>query len=249
MAARAIHPSKPDYVAVVIGLILALGATAFLFVREGRHVAGLAALAEVETALVRLNEPQIDAAAEGALIHVSGVASTDAILRDGTVELSVNGLMLRRTVSMFQWVETRRTSTSRSASGTRRTRTTYSYSTKWTTAYHDSTTFHSPSGHENPPPPSIGSGELRAQEITLGEFVLDERFATPLSGVEPVPLSEAVRDDFVEAFDRPATLLEPGVVRIGDDPQSPEIGDLTVEYTYIPSPIDTSSSVCRPATR
>lgn len=232
---RQLSKSGVDYVPVVIASILVVGATIFLSMREGRHVSRLAALDEVQGNLVVLEDATVDSAHEGSLVRIVGDAQTDESLRDPDAAIEVNALSLTRSVLMYQWEETRHTTRTRTAGGHTRTRTDYRYNTKWSAEYYDSSTFHSQEGHENPPLP-LGPLDVRAQTIAFGQFVLDERFATPVEGSVPLAIDPAVAHHLAERLDEVASPDGESAVYVGSDIENPQVGDLYIEYSHVPSP-------------
>ncbi|HEV8238682.1 MAG TPA: hypothetical protein VGS57_04895 [Thermoanaerobaculia bacterium] len=82
----------------VVGVIFALVAVPLLFWNEGRAVKRARTLAEGAGKVVSVPAAAVDASHEGGLVHTSGQATTDEVLRDPTFGVERNALALERKV-------------------------------------------------------------------------------------------------------------------------------------------------------
>jgi hypothetical protein len=159
---------------------------------EGRAVQTAKALQEGERAVVSVESAAVDPANDGKLIHTSGEARTQETLRDEvfgvqTMEAAdcqptqaAARLRLRRTVEMYQWVES--SSTSSSSSGT-----TYSYRTEWKEEVVNARSFHH-SGYSNPTEMPFSTSVFSAERVSLGAFQLSGSLIEELDAWRPVAL-------------------------------------------------------------
>jgi hypothetical protein len=122
-----------------------------LFWNEGRSVRTARALAEGKAAVVSIDAGRVDAARDGKLVHVSGLATTDQTLKDPQFRVSAPAIRLQRIVKMYQWRERSETRTQRTLGGGQEQVTTFTYAKDWSDTPIDSTRFKKPAGHENPP--------------------------------------------------------------------------------------------------
>jgi len=89
----------------IVGVLFALLAVPVLFWNEGRAVKRARTLAEGSGKVVTVPAAGVDAGHEGGLVHTSGRATTDEVLRDPTFGIERNALALERRVEVFQWVQ------------------------------------------------------------------------------------------------------------------------------------------------
>ena len=158
---------------MLTGLILVVGAVCVLFWNEGRTIKRTKALEEAGKTAVSVDPQTLDPANEDKLIHISGDVKTDDVLSDPAFNISLNALVLQRTVTMYQWQENTETSTSRTSGGGQETTTTYSYSKVWSDELIDSSSFHD-SGYDNPKSMPYESKTFLAPNATLGAFALSK---------------------------------------------------------------------------
>ncbi len=158
---------------MLTGLILVVVAVCGLFWNEGRTIKRTKALDEAGKTAVSVDPQTLDPANEDKLIHISGDVKTDDVLSDPAFNISLNALVLQRTVTMYQWQENTETSTNRTSGGGQETTTTYSYSKVWSDELIDSSSFHD-SGYDNPKSMPYESKTFLAPNATLGAFALSK---------------------------------------------------------------------------
>lgn len=176
---------------VPLGLLLYAAAGACVWWNEGRAVFEQRAVAAAMDAVVEAPCARADAALEGRLIHVSCPLThlANFTLLGGALRIDA-AAFVKTEVEMFQWSETRSSSTSKdSVGGGTTTRTTYDYRTGWSSQPINSAGFKRPAGHANPPASSwpLRSGTARASTASVGVYALGE-LANQLWSTAPVPL-------------------------------------------------------------
>ncbi len=139
---------------VLVGLILFAISFPLLWWNEGRSVETYKRLQEGAGAVVEVSADEIDSNREGGLVHISGMASTDAILEDPVFGISANAIRLSRDVEMYQWDEDRDTDTKTKVGGGKETVTTYTYDKVWANHLIDSSGFSDPAAPKNPRKPA-----------------------------------------------------------------------------------------------
>lgn len=216
---------------IFFGLILVLGAFFLLFWNEGRAVERYKTLEEGAGAVVAVSADAVDPGREGALVHVSGRAETDRILRDETFGVAEPALRLVRQVEMYQWEENEQEKTEKKGGGSTTTTTTYSYDKTWSERAIDSSRFHQPAGHENPGALPWEGREVTADPVTLGGFRLSHNLVRKIDRWEDLPVASA--------GDLPADLrqrarLHDGGLYVGEgEPGSPQIGDVRIRFRVV----------------
>lgn len=223
-----------------IGLILFLGAFLVLFYNEGRFVIRTQTLEEGAKAVISIDANQIEPANDEQLVHLAGKTTTSDTLKDTVFGLTVaNVLKLQRIVEMYQWEENEQSETEELMGGGTRTVTTYTYYKIWSDNLIESNHFKQPEGHENPYDMRINGENWIAKPIRLGDFTLSHTFVSRLNNYQTLPMTP-------ETFDRlPNTLhaqmsgekiqLNYGKYYIGQDPMTPQMGDLQISYEVVRS--------------
>lgn len=213
---------------IVVGLIMFVGAFPLTWWNEGRAVRQQQSLTEGAGAVISVEHAQVDAANEGRLIHVSGRIEAEADLTDDDFGISVDALGLRRRVAMYQWVEKRESKEEKKIGGGTETVTTWRYQRDWEDEAIDSSNFKHTSGHENPGEFPVQSQRVTAQDAHLGAFAPDAGVLSELDDWQRLRTTEATEiavPDFHATAD--------GFYR-GNDPDSPQIGDVRVRFEYVP---------------
>src|SRR3954469_6032298 len=157
-------------IAVILGLLLVIGAGALLFWNESRAVTTARSLTEGAGVVAEVDSTRIDPANEGRLVHVSGELQPSKPLVDPTFGVTANdAVRLVRTVEMYQWKEDSRTETHKKLGGGEESVTTYTYTRTWSDHPVQSSQFRQPNGHQNPAM-RYAHFEAVAADATLGAF-------------------------------------------------------------------------------
>jgi hypothetical protein len=215
----------------VVGILLAIIAVPLLFWNEGRAVKRARTLAEGAGKVVSVPAASVDPGREGALVHVSGQATTAEVLRDPTFGIERNALALERGVEMYQWVENEERKERKKLGGGTETVTTYTYGPDWRREAIDSATFEEPGGHENPSFP-FESESWRAGDVRLGAFHLAPDLAAELDRKTAVPVGEAELERVAADVREGLQVADGGFYR-GSDPASPQVGDVRVRFQVV----------------
>jgi hypothetical protein len=214
---------------VVFGLLLFLIGFPLLFWNEGSSVRRHRALAEGAAAVVEASADQIDLNDDGALVHVTGVATADDPAEDAEFGVSSPSLKLRRRVEMYQWREEKDSDQRDKLGGGTETVTTYEYRKDWSSSLADSRKFEMPEGHQNPATMPFPSRDFAAPQVRLGAFRLTGSQLSALSEFEPVSLPAGVAPPL--ALGERATRTGNGF-HVGD-PTAPQVGDLRIRYEAV----------------
>lgn len=204
-------------VGLLIGLILLPGSGFLLFWNEGRAVQTARSLTEGAGVVRDVSADRPDAANEGRLVHVSGPVRVTQAPLDSDLDVKPPGGTLRlvRNVEMFQWIEENRSETRTRLGGGTETVTTSTYRRDWHAGRMDSSRFHQPDGHQNPPL-RYASRSFTAQGATLGGFRLSEQQLGDLPADQTLTLPGS----------------GDGTRFIGSDPGNPRVGDLRITWRY-----------------
>ena len=161
------------FVAALIGLLLVPAAVVLLYWNEGRAVDAIRALNRGAASVVEVAADPVDAAANGKLVHLTGMARPGTAAADPVFGVTGDGLIrLRRTVEMFQWKQDSHSTSSNNLGGSKTTETTYTYEKAWSEQPIDSTPFKVQNGHRNPPMP-VRSATFDGGETKIGAYKLD----------------------------------------------------------------------------
>lgn len=254
---------KASIVGIFIGLIMIVVSFPVLFLNEGRAVTTSKSLREGAAAVVDVPASPIDPANNGKLVHFTGMTNTNATLKDPIFGVQAKALTLARTVEMYQWKETSKSSTKEKLGGGKETTTTYDYGKDWSGSSISSGNFKKKDGHENPSSFPYKVETMTAKDVTVGDFKIPERIVAGLGGGKPVTLDDAAIAAApagaarVDASAAPAVPSSPsasasggtppaaaeasatkaklndGAIYYGDNPGAPQVGDVRVRFASL----------------
>ena len=128
-----------------MGFLMIIAGIVLLFWNEGRTVKTTRMLKGAQKEYVELGDvAQLHSDLDGKLVHATGLATTDEVLRDNYFGVGANAIKLARKVEYFQWVEHQSSQTRDKVGGGQETVTTYTYSKEWTGSPVNSSTFEDP---------------------------------------------------------------------------------------------------------
>ncbi len=168
------------------GLLLFLIAFPLLFWNEGRAVKRAKALETGAGAVVSVQADKVDPANEGKLVHVTAKADTKDVLTDPLFKISSTAIRLERHVEMYQWKQNESSKTEKQLGGGTKKTTVYTYEKVWSDKPVNSAYFKE-AGHENPGFP-FESEKLRANHVTLGDFLLNDSLVDRLGDSRKLPV-------------------------------------------------------------
>jgi len=215
---------------ILIGFLFIAGGTILLFWNEGRAVHRAQTLEQGASQVISASAGTVDMSKNGKLVHVTGEAKSTETLRDPEFGISSHAIALKRNVEMYQWREESKSTTKKKLGGGTETVTTYSYDKEWSSSAIDSSGFKQGEGHHNPPMP-FSSKEWQASKVTLGAYDLAPVFISKIPGEEPLKVENL---DELPALIREKARLSSGSLYLGENPDSPHIGDLRVTFTIVP---------------
>jgi len=215
---------------VLVGIIFILVSVVLLWWNEGRSVKTARGLAEGEKITVEAKAESVDPGQEGMLVHVSGKTALTGPATDTMFGVTAPDLIkLRRSVEIFQWIETKKETTTTRVGGSEETVTEYSYATGWDDTIHSSSDFRHPEGHQNPPPVAR-SEEFQAQTVNLGAFRLPASLLQQWSDYEAHPLPDP---QTLPADLREHATTNSGWLVLSKSPNAPSVGDVRVQFEAI----------------
>jgi hypothetical protein len=219
---------------IVVGIILIIATSILLFWNEARAVKTYQSLAEGKAAVVTANAEVLDSGLEGKLIHVQGAITPNSDPEDITSGVWAEGAVsLKRTVEMYQWIETQESKTEKKLGGGEETVTTYSYAKGWTMTPQTSSDFYTPEGHENPAFP-LDQAQFNVTDANLGAYVVAGDVLAPLGTSQIMDFSDEEAQAIGEALGLTAQTAQiAGALYAGNNPDSPEVGDVKVVYERV----------------
>lgn len=221
---------------ILFGLILVLISFPLLFWNEGRAVKRYKTLKEGGGAVVSVSADMIDGANQNRLVHLTGLATTEETLADPVFGVTAPAIKLKRIVEMYQWQEESRSEEKKKLGGGTETTTTYTYSKVWSQDPINSGNFKKPEGHGNPGQMPFGTEEITAQTVTVGAYYLSPSLVGKIRDYRPLPLGADYR---VPEAVVPKNQVSQDNIYLGNDPASPQIGDLRVSFMQV-VPMDIS---------
>lgn len=216
---------KGAFFGVIIGLILFIGSFVLLWWNEGNCVRVVELNNYVKKNVTSIDSNSINPAYNNKLVHVSGNAVTNETLTDDLNVSVSNAIALFKDAKMYQWQENRHDKTTKRAGGGSTTTTTYSYSKEWSSTLINSSSFDQSQDHQNPSAFPVYSTKTYAQIVKLGAFDLSQRQIQSINAAIPItnlPQSNSYK-------------IVNGNYYSGNDFNNPQIGDIKIAYSYIPS--------------
>lgn len=221
-----------SFTSVLIGLLLLVVAPILLFWNEGRAVHTAQGLDEAAGAVIEIKPEPVDPANEGKLVHVIGKATTSEMLADPQFGVSAVALRLRRKVEMYQWKESEESTTRKKLGGGEETVKEYTYEKDWDEDAEPSKKFKHPEGHENPTSWPVKASVVAAQRATLGAFVLTNAQLAQLGDFQGLQVTDAMLDKVAPDL-KGRTRVSNGMFYIGNNPATPQVGDLRVSFATV----------------
>ena len=216
---------------IVFGVIIFIVGFPLLFWNEGRAVNRYKALKEGAGVVVSVADDKVDAANDGKLVHLTGLAKTEEILKDNEFGISATAIKMKRISQMYQWKETKKTKTKKKTGGGTTTKATYSYQKVWSDKIVSSGNFKEPEGHTNPTSMKYAEKQYTAKNVTLGAFDLSRALIGKIGHWEDVDIQES-SSQLPAALQAKVKNLENSYY-IGKTPDSPEIGDIKISFKIV----------------
>lgn len=235
-----------SFAGIATGFVLIAVATWLLWWNEGRTFKTAGAIGEAE--LVTQDVPDIsrvDPALEGKVIHATGRAVTDEVLRDSVFGVSINAISLKRKAEYYQWREDSRKESRKKLGGGEETVTTYTYSREWVSHPIESTNFHDPDyRNRNTTLANVEPSTTWASTVTFGAYKLPDFLKHSIGGAQPMTLQSVDVRSVAGLLNTERKASEMvhvsgSTVYLGKNPAYPQIGDVRVTFEQTP-PADVS---------
>jgi len=220
---------------MIFGLALIVGSIILLWWNESRSLKQATALQEMQEKIITLPDTIYNTGYEGQAVLLQGLVKPLNELIDTEFNVKSSGLVLRKNVTMFQWRENKTTHSEDKLGGGTETVTTYDYVQEWSSSAINSSSFKHTSGHQNPP--MHYKSHTFSTNAMLGDYSLDKQMvqrisaSTPFNGLAQMP-------EYIGVAENHQSFLYIG----HSTPNSPQIGDVKIHYTYAPSDIYTYAS-------
>ncbi|HEO98221.1 MAG TPA: hypothetical protein ENO02_02865 [Epsilonproteobacteria bacterium] len=212
---------------IVFGLLFLIGSMIFLWWNESRSVNQADALNEMRINTVVLPDTRYYPEYKDKPVWVYGEIIPLKALEDTLFNVKSEGLSLKRNVEMYQWREHKNTKTEDKLGGGTETITTYDYTKEWSIIAVDSSSFRHPAEHINPQ--MLYQTETFVTDAKLGEFYLSNNLVASIYPSETYTGLSSLPEQVGMAKNYKSFLY------IGENPQTPKVGDIKVSYTQASS--------------
>ena len=245
--------------AIPMGIILFLVATALLWWNEGRAVHRAQDIKQVAKTAQSIGDiSNANTSLDGQLIHTTGTASTEDILSDDLFGIKTNALAIVRSAEYYQWKENEKHETKDKLGGKQEEIITYTYERDWTADPINSSRFKDPDYQGvNNVIWEIEDMRVIASNVSFGTYTLPELFISDIvskqsDNVSPLMISadnpalkqlnenvmkalgENVRPEAAQVKDSLAYVHVFGnQVYIGFNPSNPSIGDIRLTFEQL----------------
>jgi len=201
----------------LIGFLFVFISSIGLWFNEGRSVNQSDALHEMQAEIQTLPDTKYHPDFQNKPVLVQGKMSATATVIDPEFKISTKGLVLKRTVEMYQWEEITQSEP--------RNETSYHYKKKWLAEPMDSSSFKESETHYNPPFPY--PNESFTNTIMIGDYRLSKEVLDKIEISRNLSLS-SFPNKINDAINHKSFLF------IGKDVNIPSIGDVKISYQYAP---------------
>lgn len=202
------------------GVALLIASFPILFQNEGCAVDIAKGLEEGAGLVVSIDATKDVASHNGKLIHATGEAKAGAAITDPEFGVEVKGLVLTRSVEMYQWEENSKEDSDK--------KKTYTYKKDWSSSEINSSNFEEPNGHTNPSMP-YDTKTIRPNSVTLGNLNFSDALIESISPNSDLDYDQADKNAVKAKFGSKAH-PQGNQIYIGSNPASPEIGDLKISH-------------------
>ena len=212
---------------IFLGIIFLIGSIILLWWNEGRSVEQATALKEMQEKITTLPNTSYDAQYENKAVLVQGKVTPLETLVDPEFGVKSDGLILSKSVEMYQWNEKSSSKTQDKLGGGTETITTYDYVKEWSSSQIDSSSFKRPMGHQNPM--MTRKSGYYVSPAQMGDFSLDTSMVSHIGAYKTYTGLSSMPDYIGDAKNYKSFLY------LGINPQMPMIGDMKITYLYAPS--------------
>lgn len=205
------------FAGVIVGLLMVIGGTVFLWWNEGNNVRNIKTTDEVEKNVVEITSKSDCSQYSGQLVAVGGKFTVeDETISDEVFQVSIHSAALDRVVEIYQWEEEEETDDDGD--------TTYSYNKVWHEGLIDSSDFSQ--GHDNPTSPEYSSDSFYAEKVRLGNYLLSGSQISQMETDKVFSLSDSgvvIPDGYQE---------KGSYVTNSENLDKPQIGDVRISWKY-----------------
>ena len=235
-----------SFAGIATGFVVIAVATWLLWWNEGRTFKTAGAIGEAELVTQDVQDiSRVDPALEGKVIHSTGRAETQEVLRDPVFGVSINAISLKRKAEYYQWREDSRKESRKKLGGGEETVTTYTYSREWVSHPIESTNFHDPDyRNRNTTLANVEPSTTWASTVTFGAYKLPDFLKHSIGGAQPMTLQSVDVRSVAGLLNTERKASEMvhvsgSTVYLGKNPAYPQIGDVRVTFEQTP-PADVS---------
>lgn len=215
---------------ILVGIVMIIVAFPVLFVNEGRAVKTRKDLEQGANDYVQTDATNIDDANNGKLVHFSGMAEAQGKREDEQLKIKAEGLVLKRTVEMYQWREETSTKTKKKLGGKEEKTTTYTYTKNWKEGRTDSSKFKKSEEYQNPSIP-LESSKWVASPVTVGSYRLPGELVGKITTFTALPIGKD--QDLPKKIADRELKREGNKLYLAKNPNSPKLGDVRISYQVI----------------
>ncbi len=229
-----------SFTGIIAGIIIICAGTWLLWWNEERTFKTAGAIGEAEILAQEINNiSTLDSSLNGQVIHATGRAETQEILRDPIFKISINAIKLQRDVEFYQWEEHEESETRKKLGGGEETITTYTYNKKWTSEPVDSQNFRDPSyKNSNKIIAKVEDADIWAKDVNFGAYKLPDFLIHSIGGeisfnITSFDARAAQNLLLVQGSKRGLIHTSGNTIYLGSNPANPEIGDVRISFKQI----------------
>lgn len=214
---------KSALAGLIIGPICIILAVWLLWYNEGRAVERAQDLKLGAKLVQEIPADTYDAQNDSKLVHISAPI-VGGELRDASFWVALSGALLERRVEMYQWSEKESSQTKEDFGGSTTTTKTYSYEKVWSERLIDASRFAEQGKYTNPTDMRYSAQSFQDTGFMLGAFRLSQDLLSSL------PTGKTLNLGSQTLTLGTGMTLQGDTIFIGNNPATPEIGDMKITY-------------------
>lgn len=225
--------AKNSFFSALFGIVLFGVSFPVLVMNEGCSAKTLALIGAGRKDVIEVSADKVDPNNNARLVHISAEATTDEVLKDDDFGIETVAIRLSRDTQIYQWTEETETKEEKKLGGGSKEVTYYRYEKEWVDEPIDSSRFQEPNGHSNEGSVMpIGDKSIEAKNVAAGAFQLSPSLVSQIKKSEKFNVKDVVFDSLDETLREKAKVNQGGIY-IGDAPNSPQIGDLSITFSAV----------------
>ncbi|WPY01916.1 Transmembrane-like domain protein (plasmid) [Candidatus Trichorickettsia mobilis] len=208
------------FIRIISSITLFIASFLVLWLHEEEAIESIQRIDAGRKLITSISASTVDPSNNGALVHISGAAISNEVLKDELFGINEQALRLKRIVEMYQWEKTK-------------VRYNTYYNQIWSETLIDSDKFgiYDKLEYKNPTTMPYQSHIFSASKVNVGAFMLDKNLIDQMDEFSEYPVSQRTYD-LIDDKLKQSLKINDTEYFIGNV-LNPQIGDLRIKYGII----------------